>query len=141
LAPAQAAVLAKQYHVRIYTIGVGADMLDVGNLMGMPAFSGLLRQRMINPSADLDEKLLKKIADSTGGRYFRARDSAGLEEIYHALDELEPHARADEIIRPVAELYYWPLAAAFGSALLLAVWRISRQRASTAAQSIASVAR
>lgn len=139
LAPAQAAVLAKQYHVRIYTIGVGADTLDVGNLMGMPAFSGLLRQRMINPSADLDEKLLKHIADSTGGRYFRARDSAGLEEIYHALDELEPHARADEIIRPVAELYYWPLAAAFATALLLAGLRISRQRTGAVAQPIASV--
>ena len=130
LAPAQAAELAVQYHVRIYTIGVGADTLDVGALMGGQLFNGLMRKRMINPSADLDEKLLQHIADATGGRYFRARDSAGLEEIYSALDQLEPHARSDEIIRPVAELYYWPLAAAFGAALVLAGWRIARQRAS-----------
>ncbi len=138
LTPVQAADLAAQYHVRIHTIGVGADALDVSALMGVPAFSGWMRQRMINPSADLDEKLLKQIADVTGGRYFRARDSAGLEEIYRALDQLEPHARADEIIRPVAELYYWPLAAAFGAALALAGWRIARQR-STASRSIASM--
>ncbi len=132
LAPAQAAQLAAQNHVRIYTIGVGADALDVGALMGTQMFNGLMRQRMINPSADLDEKLLKQIADTTGGRYFRARDSAGLEEIYRALDQLEPHAREDEIVRPVAELYYWPLAAAFGAALALAGWRILRQRAAVA---------
>jgi Ca-activated chloride channel homolog len=138
LAPTQAAALAAQYHVRIYTIGVGADSLDISTLMGAPAFNGMLRQRMINPSADLDEKLLKHIADTTGGRYFRARDSAGLEEIYRALDQLEPHARADEIIRPVAELYYWPLAAAFGVALALAGWRIAHQRRITVPRSIAS---
>ena len=132
LSPTQATQLAAQYQVRIYTIGVGADTLDVGNLMGAQAFNGMLRQRTINPSADLDEKLLKHIADTTGGRYFRARDSAGLEEIYRELDQLEPHARADEIIRPVAELYYWPLAAAFVAALALAGWRIARQRASAA---------
>ncbi len=129
LAPTQAAALAAQYHVRVYTIGVGADSLDISTLMGAPAFSGMLRQRLMNPSSDLDEKLLKQIAETTGGHYFRARDSAGLEGIYHELDKLEPHARVDEIIRPVAELYYWPLAAAFGVALTLAGWRIGRQRA------------
>ena len=137
LAPPRAAELAKQYHVRIYTIGVGADALDIGALMGTQSFSGF-RQRMINPSADLDEKLLKHIADSTGGRYFRARDSASLEDIYLELDQLEPHARADEIIRPVAELYYWPLAAAFGVALALSGQRIARQRAAAALRNTAS---
>ena len=132
LSPTQATQLAVQYQVRIYTIGVGADTLDVGNLMGAQLFNGMLRQRTINPSADLDEKLLKHIAETTGGRYFRARDRAGLEEIYRELDQLEPHARADEIIRPVAELYYWPLAAAFVAALALAGWRIARQRAGAA---------
>ena len=137
LAPTRAAELAKQYHLRIYTIGVGADTLDVGALMGAQSFSGF-RQRMINPSADLDEKLLKHIANSTGGRYFRARDSASLEDIYLELDQLEPHARADEIIRPVAELYYWPLATAFGVALALAGQRIARQRAAAASRNTAS---
>lgn len=132
LAPEQAAGLAAQYHVRIYTIGVGADTLDIGAMMGTQLFNGLMRQRMINPSADLDEKLLKQIATTTGGRYFRARDSAALEEIYRSLDQLEPHANDDEIIRPVAELYYWPLAAAFGIALALAGWRIARRRITAA---------
>jgi Ca-activated chloride channel family protein len=135
LAPAQAAGLAAQYHVRIYTIGVGADTMDVGALMGGQSFNGLTRKRMINPSADLDEKLLKHIAESTGGRYFRARDSAGLEDVYRALDQLEPSARADEIIRPVAELYYWPLAAGFGVGMALAGWRVTRQRVTAGAMS------
>lgn len=138
LSPVKAAALAAQNQVRIYTIGVGADTLDVSALMGTPSFNGLLRQRMINPSADLDEKLLKHIADSTGGRYFRARDSADLEKIYRELDELEPHARGDEIIRPVAELYYWPLAAALIAALALAVWRIAQRRLIAAPHSIVS---
>lgn len=118
LTPAQAAALAAQFNVRIHAIGVGADTLDVAAVMGAQGFNTRLRPRMINPSADLDEKLLKYIADTTGGQYFRARDTAGLEEIYRLLDELEPRARQDEVIRPVTEIYIWPLSAAFVLALL-----------------------
>jgi len=44
---------------------------------------------------ELDEKTLLAIAGKTGGRYFRARDIKGLQEIYRLLDELEPAAKAD----------------------------------------------
>ena len=44
----------------------------------------------VNPSADLDEKTLTAIAEKTGGRYFRARDTKELSEIYAMLDKLEP---------------------------------------------------
>lgn len=123
LTPAQAAALAKQTGVRVYTIGVGADSMDVTAMMGNPSFSAILRPRNINPSADLDEELLQHIADTTGGRYFRARDRNGLEDIYLELDALEPHARDDEVVRPITELYPWPLGVAFVCALLLAAWR------------------
>ena len=101
--PVKAAELAAERAMVIYTIGVGADAMMVNTLFGV---------RQIDPSADLDEATLRRIADLTGGRYFRARDVDELAEIYGELDRLEP-AEADEAgFRPVTELFYWPLAAA-----------------------------
>lgn len=116
--PLQAAELAAQEGVRIYTIGMGADELTVNTLFG---------QRRVNPSQSLDEATLQAIAEKTGGRYFRARDSQGLAAIYKRLDALEPSAGEDETLRPVKELYAWPLAFALLLTMLLAVqplrWR------------------
>jgi Ca-activated chloride channel family protein len=76
--------------------------------------------RRVNPSQDLDEDTMRGIAEKTGGRYFRARDMAELEEIYRLLDQLEPTERDKRYYRPRSELYPWPLAAAlllaFGAA-------------------------
>lgn len=105
--PLKAADLAAQRDMVIYTIGIGADELTVRSLFGV---------RQINPSADLDEDTLRSIAETTGGRYFRARDTAEMAEIYSILDALEP-AESDEAgFRPVTELFHWPL----GLALVLA---------------------
>ena len=101
--PLKAAQLAAQRSVVIYTIGIGADALTVRSLFGL---------RQINPSADLDEEALGSIAALTGGRYFRARDTEELGEIYGILDELEP-AESDEAgFHPITELFHWPLALA-----------------------------
>jgi Ca-activated chloride channel family protein len=102
--PLQAAELAAREGLTVYTIGIGADEVLVRSLFGA---------RRVNPSADLDEKTLRAIADATGGRYFRARDTAELAKIYALLDELEPVERDPKIFRPTTALYYWPLAAAF----------------------------
>jgi len=59
--------------------------------------------------------LLRYIAATTGGLYFRARDVDGLQKVYGQLDELEPTVREHRLLRPVRSLYYWPL----GAALLL----------------------
>jgi Ca-activated chloride channel family protein len=56
----------------------------------------------------------------TGGRYFRAKDTAGLQQIYRLLDEMEPVAEPEAGYRPVTALYYWPLGGAFALACLLA---------------------
>lgn len=80
--------------------------------------------RVVNPSADLDEDTLRSIAERTGGRYFRARDAEGLEKIYEILDELEPVESDVEIIRPVDELFYWPMGFAYVLALLAALLSI-----------------
>ena len=111
VAPKEAAQLAAAEGLKIYTIGVGADEMLVRDLFGM---------RKVNPSAELDEETLKTIAGITGGRYFRARDTRELEEIYRLLDKLEPVAEEARPFRPRKALYYWPLAGAvFIAALLL----------------------
>ncbi len=126
--PLKAAELAAQRNMVIYTIGIGADALTVRSLFGL---------RQINPSADLDETALTAIANMTGGKYFRARDTEEFAQIYAMLDELEPAESDERGFRPVNELFYWPLAAALvialGSAALAGLrarvtFRADRQR-------------
>lgn len=104
IAPLKAAELAAEAGVRIHTIGVGSDPRA-----GLGAFSLSMGR---NP---LDEATLSAIADTTGGRYFRARDVRELQGIYAALDELEPVESDEQTFRPVGELFAWPL----GLSLLL----------------------
>ncbi|MEE9346044.1 MAG: VWA domain-containing protein [Methylococcales bacterium] len=103
VSPLQAADLAKQYRIKIYTIGIGADEIVVRDFFG---------SRRVNPSADLDEKTLTEIAEKTDGRYFRARNLTAFEEIYRLIDTMEPVEQEAEFFRPRTELYYWPLAIA-----------------------------
>ncbi|MDH3787223.1 MAG: VWA domain-containing protein, partial [Xanthomonadales bacterium] len=102
--PMQATEFAAREGMTIYTVGVGADEMMVQDFFG---------SRLVNPSADLDEDTLKAIAERTGGVYFRARDAEALAKIYEVLDELEPVESDQEAIRPVDELFFWPLSLAF----------------------------
>ena len=77
--------------------------------------------RAINPSAELDEQVLTQIAESTGGRYFRARDVNDLVEIYEELDRLETIEQDEQTYRPTRVLFYWPLGAALLISFLLAL--------------------
>jgi Ca-activated chloride channel family protein len=103
--PLKAAELAAANGLKIYTIGVGADEMNVPSLFG---------SRTVNPSLDLDEKTLIKIAESTGGYYYRARNTEELNNIYMRLDELEPIEKDKQYFRPRTELYIYPLALALG---------------------------
>jgi len=69
--PIQAAEIAKKYHIKIYTIGLGAEQLVMRTVFGPQVY---------NPSQDLDETVLKKIAKLTGGEYYRAKDSEQLKK-------------------------------------------------------------
>ncbi len=109
--PLKAAELARQVGLRIYTIGIGAEQIEVNSLIG--------GRRRINPSADLDEGTLTQIAELTGGRYFRAVDTAGLQDIYRLVDELEPVEEPEAGFRPVKSLFHLPLAGAFVLVALL----------------------
>ncbi len=98
--PLKAAELAAASGLKIYTIGVGADEMIV------PSFFG---SRKVNPSLDLDEKTLIKIAESTGGAYYRARNTQELDGIYRRIDELEPVEKDKQYFRPRTELFMYPL--------------------------------
>ena len=113
LAPLKAADLAAREKLKIYTIGIGADEMQVRSFF---------YRQTINPSADLDEKTLTSIAEKTGGRYFRAHDTEQLAEIYAELDRLEPVERAHDVYRPISELYFWPLGAALSGCLMLVLF-------------------
>ncbi len=99
--PAEAARLAAAENLKIHTIGIGADRMRVNSLFGA---------REVNPSAELDEILLTEIADLTGGRYFRAKSTRSLEDIYEVLDSLEPVPQQDRTARRVDEYFHWLLA-------------------------------
>ena len=116
IAPLKAAELAAASHLKIYTIGIGADEMIVRSLFG---------SRKVNPSRDLDENTLVKIAESTGGRYFRARNADELNNIYMLLDKLEPVEKDKQYFRPRSELYIWPLSLAL---VLVTVICLSRLR-------------
>ncbi|GGW62423.1 vWA domain-containing protein [Alishewanella tabrizica] len=111
--PMQALTLAKAAGIKIYTVGLGAEQMIQQSLFG---------QRVINPSQDLDEPLLIKLAEETGGRYFRARNPQELDAIYTLLDELEPIEREEVTFRPQRSLVHWSLAAALLLSFFLA-WR------------------
>lgn len=102
--PLQALELAKYYGVKIYAIGVGAEEIIIDGFFG---------QRRVNPSHDLDENMLRRLADETGGAYFRARSTTELERIYTELDTYEPVQGDAQLRRPQTALFYWPLGAAW----------------------------
>jgi len=83
IAPQTAAEIAKTYGVRVYTIGVGAN-----GMAPYPVMTpwGVDVQQM---KVEIDEDLLKGIADATGGRYFRATDNTKLSEIYSEINKME----------------------------------------------------
>lgn len=110
--PMQAAELASHYGLKVYTIGMGAEEMVVRDFFG---------QRRVNPSEDLDEPSLIEIANKTGGKYYRARSTPELGNIYTEIDQVELVTDEKNIFRPMIELYIYPLAAAAILAFLLMI--------------------
>ncbi len=83
VAPLTAAEIAKSYGIRVYTIGVGAN--------GMAPYPVMTQWgvEVQNMQVEIDEDLLKQIAENTGGRYFRATDNTKLSEIYSEINKME----------------------------------------------------
>ena len=83
VSPQMAAEIAKTYGVRVYTIGVGKE--------GMAPYPVMTPWgvEVQNVKVEIDEALLSEIAESTGGRYFRATDNTKLAEIYAEINKME----------------------------------------------------
>ncbi|MBR5104410.1 MAG: VWA domain-containing protein [Bacteroidales bacterium] len=83
VSPQTAAEIARTYGIRVYTIGVGKE--------GMAPYPVMTPWgvQVQNVKVEIDEKLLKDVAESTGGRYFRATDNTKLAEIYSEINKME----------------------------------------------------
>jgi Ca-activated chloride channel family protein len=101
--PRTAAATASAFGIKVYTIGVGT----IGEAP-IPTGRGLGGFRYELLPVRIDEPLLREIANKTGGRYFRARDSEALSRIFRQIDALEKtpiqitrYTRYDEATRPL----------------------------------------
>ena len=112
IAPLTAAEIARTYGVRVYTIGVGAN-----GVAPYPVMTpwGVEVQ---NVRVELDEDLLEQIAETTGGRYFRATDNTKLAEIYSEINRMET-SRTTVDSFPVYKEKFGPFALAALVCLLL----------------------
>lgn len=112
--PLTAAEIAKEYDMKIYTIGIGttgAALTPVNRRNDGKFVFGMSK-------VNIDEKLLSEISKMTGGRYFRATDEAMLNSIYDEIDQLEKTEMEVNVFKRYKDIFRIPLMLAFGLLLL-----------------------
>ena len=114
LEPAKAAQIARDAGVRVHAIAFGGQGGGALSVFGFSLPTG---------GDEVDEAGLQKIAELTGGRFFRARDTESLAGIYAEIDALEPVKRQGQTVRPKIERYPWPLGAALTIGVLALLLR------------------
>ena len=117
--PITAAELARTFAIKVYTIGVGR-----GGLVPFPVNDPLFGKRYVQANVEIDEITLKRIADITGGLFFRARDPESLAEIYQKINQLEKTEVKVKEYRSYDELFHFFL----GPALLFLFLEIVSSR-------------
>lgn len=112
ISPLEAKLMAKQYGIRVYTIGVGTE--------GYAPFPVQRNGKVVTEmqKVTIDEKLLRAIASETGGLYFRARDTESLQAIYGEIDKLEKTKIEVTSLKRFTEKFH-PFALAAATFLLL----------------------
>lgn len=113
--PEQAAELAATIGIKVYTIGAGKN--GVAPVRVTDPFGRSFLSRM---PVEIDEKMLKGIADKTGGRYFRATDAETLSRVYREIDALERSEFVEQRYRNYKE--YYPYALSLGLSLATLAW-------------------
>lgn len=116
--PLEAAKLAKQYGIRIYTIGVGKK-----GLVPFPRQFGGYGMAEVS----MDEELLKEIAALTDGHYFLATDQKALESVYRQINELEKSESNQTTFLIREPFYYYPLGLAMLILLFLSLFQLRRK--------------
>ena len=105
--PITAAQIAQDYGIRVYTIGVGSE--GVAPTPSLNAWGGI---SFVQAKVEIDEEMLRRIAEQTGGRYFRATDNTKLAEIYAEINRLEKTKVEIENFVKYSEVYHpWLLLA------------------------------
>ena len=105
--PSTAAGLAKEFGIKVYTIGVGSygqALSPVRRRANGDYMFGIA-------NVEIDEDLLRQIAEETGGKYYRAVSEESLQEVYNEIDRLEKTEVEIIVYKRYQELYYWPLVA------------------------------
>lgn len=111
--PQAAKEIAKSFNIKIYTIGMGSEGYAQTPVQGSGGNVVMQRQKV-----NIDEKLLRQIADETGGLYFRARDNTGLKNIYSEIDKLEKSRIEITALKRYTEKFF-PFALAAAVLLLI----------------------
>ncbi len=111
ISPEAAAEIAKQFGIRVYTIGVGTNAEDAPYPYG---------GQIINMPVEIDEQTLKSIATITDGNYYRATSNSKLKEVYEQIDKLE-RTKMNVKEFSTREEEYMPFAIALFAALLLEI--------------------
>src|SRR6516162_954592 len=113
IAPLTAAEAAEALKVKVYTIGVG-----LRGMAPMPVFFGGQRIGERMEPVDIDEDTLQKIANRTGGKYYRADNTARFQAIYAEIDKLEKTEKEIKKFAQHKELFAWAITPGLGLVLL-----------------------
>ena len=107
--PATAARVAASLGLRVYTIGVGTR-----GRAPIPVDDPVFGRRLISVEVDIDEVTMRKIAELTGGKYFRATDTDELVSIYNQIDQMEKSKVESETFVEYTDRFLWLLIPALG---------------------------
>lgn len=113
IAPGDAAQIAKDFNVKVYTIGVGTQ-----GQAPYPVVDANGRTQLYMIDVEIDEELLKEIANNTGGLYFRAADKEQLQQIFDEIDRWEKTEISTKRYYNARDLYIYFIIAAFALLLL-----------------------
>ncbi len=126
--PATATDIARAMQVRIYTIGVGREGEVPMPVRVQDPYTGAVVERTVPLEVKFDEPLLRRIAEQTGGDYFRASDPAALRQVFGEIDRLEKSEIKLHSFRRYRELYPPVLTAGAFLFLLAGVLRLAGLR-------------
>jgi len=104
LTPEEAAAAAKEFGIKVYSIGVGQT-----GMAPFPATDFFGRQQLRAQQVRLDEKTLRSLAEITGGEYFNAKNTSSLQRVYEEIDRLEKTEIEGMIYTRYRELFSYPL--------------------------------
>src|SRR5262249_34112838 len=108
---------ARSLGIKVYTVGVGRE-----GIAPFPVNDPVFGRRYVDIEVKIDEEVLQKISQSTGGRYFRATDRDSLEQIFNTIDQLEKSKISIKSYTHYNEIFnyfLWPgLVCLVGEALL-----------------------